>query len=122
MVKLSIIFGVIIVLLVLIFGFVFFEPFLTESEEVITVINKERWIGEKGSYFIFTEKEVFLNKNDYYHNKENADVLYPLFKEGFTYKVKVVGVYLPFLPRFRNIINIIEKQETNFPLKRNIER
>jgi hypothetical protein len=113
---LSIIFGVIVIILILVFGFVFFEPFLTESEEVITVINKERWVGEKGRYFIFTEKEVFLNQNDYYHNKENADALYPLFKKGMAYKVKVVGYYLPFLPRFRNIINIIEKRDTNTPL------
>lgn len=114
--SLSIIFGVIIIILILVFGFIFFEPFITETEEVITVINKERWVGEKGRYFIFAEKEVFLNQNDYYHNKENADALYPLFKKGMTYKVKVVGYYLPFLPRFRNIINIIEKKDTNTPL------
>lgn len=115
--NLSIIFGVVVIILILVFGFIFFEPFITETEEVITVINKERWVGEKGSYFIFTEKEVFLNQNDYYHNKENADALYPLFKDGMTYKVKVVGYYIPFIPRFRNIINIIEKKETNIPLQ-----
>jgi len=120
--KISIVFGVVAILCILIFGFVFFEPFLTEKEENITVINKERWMGEKGRYFIFTEKEVFLNENNYYHNKENADELYPLFKNGYSYKVKVVGVYLPFLPRFRNIINIIEKKETNIPLPQNYER
>lgn len=120
--KISIVFGVVAILCILIFGFVFFEPFLTEKEENITVINKERWTGEKGRYFIFTEKEVFLNENNYYHNKENADELYPLFKNGYSYKVKVVGVYLPFLPRFRNIINIIEKKETNIPLPQNYER
>jgi hypothetical protein len=115
--KFSTIFGVIAVLCIIIFGFVFFEPFLTEEQVNITVINKERWSGEKGKYFIFTEKEVFLNEDNYYHNKENADELYPLFKVGSSYRVKVVGLYMPFLPRFRNIINIMEKTETNFPLK-----
>jgi hypothetical protein len=115
MVRLSIFFGMIVIIVILLFGFLFFEPFLTESVEVITVINKERWTGEKESYFIFTEKEVFLNKNNYYHNKENADDLYPHFRKGGTYKVKVVGLYLPFLPRFRNIINIIEQKEANTP-------
>ena len=123
MMKLSIIFGVIAVICILIFGFIFFEPFLTEEEVDITVINKERWIGKKGSYFIFTQNEVFLNENNYYHNnKENADELYPLFNKGFSYKVKVVGLYLPFLPRFRNIINVIEKKETNIPLPQDYER
>jgi hypothetical protein len=115
--KLSLIFGVIIVLCIIVFGFVFFEPFLTEKVIDIRVVNMEKWPGEKGRYFIFTDKEVFLNEDNYYQNKKNADQLYPLFKKGDTYTVKVVGFYLPFLPRFRNIINIMEKRETNFPLQ-----
>ena len=110
------IFGVLIVLCIIVFGFVFFEPFFTEEVIDIKVINKERWIGEKGRYFIFSDKEVFLNENNYYHNKSNADELYPLFNRGDSYKVKVVGLYIPFLPRFRNITNILEKKETNVPL------
>ncbi len=110
------VFGVIIVLSIIVFGFVFFEPFFTEEVVDIKVINKERWTGEKGRYFIFSDKEVFLNENNYYHNKSNADELYPLFNKGDSYKVKVVGLYIPFLPRFRNITNILEKKETNVPL------
>jgi len=108
------IFGVIAVICIIIFGFIFFEPFLTEEDITIKVINKERWSGEKGRYFIFAENEVFLNENNYYHDKTNADKLYPIFKAGDTYKVKVVGFYLPFIPRFRNIVNIIEQKETHF--------
>jgi len=114
--KISMIFGVLIVLCIIVFGFVFFEPFFTEEVIDIKVINKERWTGEKGRYFIFSDKEVFLNENNYYHNKSNADELYPLFNRGDSYKVKVVGLYIPFLPRFRNITNILEKKETNVPL------
>ena len=114
--KISIVLGVIIFLCIIVFGFIFFEPFITEDEVEIRVINKERWTGERGSYFIFTDKEVFVNEDNYYHNKTNADELYKLFNRGDTYKVKVVGYYLPFLPRFRNIINILEKKATNVPL------
>jgi len=117
MVKISIFFGVIILLCIVLFGFVFFEPFLTEEVVEIRVLNKEKWTGERGKYFIFSDTEDFLNEDNYYHNnKTNADELYPLFKRGDSYKVKVVGFYIPFLPRFRNIINIIEKKEANFPI------
>jgi len=115
--KISTFFGILVVLCIIVFGFVFFEPFFTEKVIDITVINKAKWAGEKGRYFIFTDKEVLLNENNYYHNnKTNADDLYTIFKEGSSYKVKVVGLYIPFIPRFRNILTVLEKKETNFPL------
>jgi len=113
--KISTFFGIIIVLCVIVFGFIFFEPIFTEEVVDIKVVNKEKWSGEKGKYFVFTEKEVFLDENNYYHNnKTNADELYPMFKAGNSYKVKVVGLYIPFIPRFRNILTVLEKKESNF--------
>lgn len=116
--KLAVFLGFVSAIVVLIFGYLFFEPFTTKTEEVITVTNKERWGVEQGKYFIFTENEVFTDANDYYHNKDNADEVYKMIKVGFTYRVTVVGVYLPFLPRFRNILNIIETSTNEyFPVK-----
>jgi hypothetical protein len=116
--RLAVFLGFVSAIVILIFGYLFFEPFTTKTEEVITVTNKERWGNERGKYFIFTDDEVFTNSNDYYHDKDNADELYKMFKVGFTYKVTVVGVYLPFFPRFRNILNITEKfPNKNFPVK-----
>ncbi len=106
--RIAVFFGFITAIIILIFGYLFFEPFLTKTEEVITITATERWGNEAGKYFIFTDDEVFANVNNYYHNKDNSDELFKLFKLGYTYRVTVVGVYLPFLPRFRNIINIIE--------------
>ncbi len=116
MTKMAMFLGFLIILVVLAFGFMFFEPFFSETEKTIVVQNKEVWKGESEKYFIFAEDEVFLNENNYYHNKSNADDLYPLFQVGKTYRVKIVGYYLPLIPRFRNIINIIDQKETNVPL------
>ena len=108
MFRISIFVSIIIVIASILFGYLFFEPFLTEKVEIITVTNTQKWVNESGKYFIFTEDEVFLNANDYYQNKTNADELFPLFKKGYTYKVTVIGLYVPFIPRFRNIKSILE--------------
>jgi len=113
--KLAVFLGFALAILMLIFGFMFFEPFLNKTEEVITIINKEKWGDEGGKYFIFTQDEVFLNVNNYYHSKDNADELFPLLKIDFTYKVTVIGANIPWLPRFRNIINIIYSENEYFP-------
>ena len=106
--RLSALAGFIIILLVILFGYLFFEPYITEDTVTIKVINKAQFGKEKGKYFVFTEDEVFSNSNNYYQNKENADELNQQIYPGSTYKVKVVGIYIPWLPRFRNIISILE--------------
>lgn len=106
--RLSAMVGFIIVLIILLFGYLFFEPFLTESTIDIKVINKSQFGNEPGKYFVFTIDEVFYNSNNYYQNKENADELNDKIYPGTSYKVKVVGLYIPWLPRFRNITKILE--------------
>jgi hypothetical protein len=106
--KLSAMIGFVIILLVLLFGYLFFEPFLTEDTITIKVLNKSQFGNEPGKYFVFTEDEVFYNSNNYYQSKENADELNKQIYPGTTYKVKVVGIYMPWLPRFRNITKILE--------------
>jgi len=106
--RLSAMAGLLIILLVLLFGYLFFEPFLTEDTITIEVINKAQFGNEPGKYFVFTQNEVFYNSNNYYQSKENADELNKQIFPGSKYKVKVVGIYMPWLPRFRNITNVLE--------------
>lgn len=121
MFRFSMIVGVIIIMATLIFGYLFFEPFLTEKEEIITVLNVEKWGNESGRYFIFTKDEVFLNSNDYYQNKHNADEMFKQFRKGYTYKVKVVGIYMSFIPRFRNILQIMESSPNEYFPQSNLD-
>ncbi|QQS38002.1 MAG: hypothetical protein IPM56_08710 [Ignavibacteriales bacterium] len=100
--------AVVMILFIIVFGYIFFEPYLTEREIVITVVNFEKFPKENGKYYIFTTDEVFENTNYYYHKKNNADRLITKFIKGDTYRVKVVGFYLPAINRFRNIIDIVE--------------
>lgn len=106
--RLSAMIGFLIVLLIILFGYLFFEPFVTEETITIKVLNKSQFGNEPGKYFVFAQDEVFNNSDNYYHSKENADELNEKLYPGSTYKVKVVGLYIPWLPRFRNIIKILE--------------
>ena len=106
--RLSAMVGFVIVLLVILFGYLFFEPYITEETITIKVLNKAQFGNEAGKYFVFSSDEVFYNSNDYYQNKENAEELNEKIYPGSTYKVKVVGIYLPWLPRFRNITEILK--------------
>lgn len=104
----KIFFGVVIIILCLVYGYLFFERYLTEEEIKITVINSEKFGNEPNEYLIFTKDEVFEDVNNSYHQKYNADEIYSRLIKGRTYKVKVVGVYLPGIPRFRNIVEIVD--------------
>jgi len=106
--KFSVMGAFIVILVVLLFGYLFFEPYITEDTVSIKVINKAKFGKEVGKYFVFTDDEVFLNSDNYYQNKDNADEIEKIINIGGNYKVKVVGVYLPWLPRFRNITKVIE--------------
>jgi hypothetical protein len=94
-------------ILILGFSYLFFERFLTEEEIIITVVNKEKFGTEDDRYLIFTPEEVFENSNNFYQRKTNAELVYKKLERGITYRVKVVGVYMPGLRRLRNITEVI---------------
>lgn len=105
----KIIIGLIIIITSLIFGYLFFERFLTEKQVTITVINSEKFGDEPGRYLIFTKDEVFEDVNNYYHDKHNATEVFKKLEKGRTYIVKVVSFYWPNLPHFRNIIDVVSE-------------
>jgi hypothetical protein len=113
--RFSVVLSLTAVFLVIIFAYLFFERFITETETEITVTNLARFGNIEGKYLIFTPDEVFENTDSYYHDKTNADDLFKQFQVGKNYKVKVVGFYIPFIPAFRNIIEITDQ---NLPTKK----
>ena len=107
---LALLFTIVTIILTLVFlgfSYLYLEKFLTEEEIAITVINKEKFGNEEGKYLIFTPNEVFENSNNYYYGKSNADLVYLKLDRGVSYRVKVAGVYLPNIPRLRNIIEVV---------------
>lgn len=97
----------VVVGLIIVFSYLFFERYLTESERDIMVLSVEKFPNEPGKYFVFTPDEVFINVDNYYHDKTNADELSKQLRPGATYRVKLAGFYIPSIYKFRNIINVM---------------
>lgn len=107
MFKLILIGGLLFSICLILYSYLFLEKYLTEKEIIITVLNKERFGNEEGMYLIFTNEEVFQNSNNLYHQKSDSDQIYQKLERGVKYRIKVVGIYIPGLPRFRNIVKVI---------------
>jgi hypothetical protein len=103
--------SIIIIVIIIGWGYFYFEKFLTEKEIQITVINSEKYGDIPGKYFIFTDHEVFLDENNSRQDKYNADELFRKLKKGGTYKVKVVGQHIPYISEFRNITKIVDNNK-----------
>jgi hypothetical protein len=115
--------GLIIVLGIIVLGSILFESYLSDDEVKVKVIKKEASYDEEGNltYLIFTEDEIFINVNNNYHGKNNAEKLFKRIRKGRTYSFRVVGYsfrkMLPYLPEYRNIIDIIDEGDKTRKLK-----
>jgi len=113
---LKVVFGICVVTIVIFFSLLIFEKFVTEEIINIKVSYTEKIVDENGeiSFLVYTKDEIFENKNNYFHSKQNALNLAQLLKEGGNYRVKVVGykfgVKLPYFVPHRNIIEIISNK------------
>lgn len=72
----------------------------------IEINDKERIVdGEDSKYLIFTEDEVFENTDSIFFFKFNSSDFYNAFTVGERYEIKVVGLRIPVLSRYRNIVD-----------------
>lgn len=114
---LKLFFGLLVVVAIIAAGALFFESFITEEELTIKIelVDKVVTKDNETYYLVYTKDEVFENRNNYFHKKENAESLNQKIKEGQKYRVRVVGyswgIKLPFFTEHRNIIDIVEEDD-----------
>jgi uncharacterized membrane protein YqiK len=104
--------SIIIVIIIVYWSYLYFERYLTETVEEITIVNSEKYGDMPEKYLIFTPHEVFLDENNRWQDKYNADELFQKLKKGHTYKVIIVGKHIPFISEFRNIIDLAESDKS----------
>lgn len=107
----------IVVFFLIIIGFLYLFEYSPKTYTV-TVTEKERVTQKNGDeytskYLIFCDGEngeslVFENTDTIFHLKFNSSNVYGQLKEGKQYEITVVGVRIPFLSTYQNIIKIKE--------------
>ncbi|MBU1098363.1 MAG: hypothetical protein KKB34_17920 [Bacteroidetes bacterium] len=106
-------FGLLIVVLLIIAGAIYFESFLTRKEVEITILKVDEMFTPENEkyYLIHTKDEIFENRNYYLHNKDYADALQNKLLSGNKYRIVVVGFNfesnIPLFLEHRNVVDVI---------------
>lgn len=81
---------------------------------IVTVEDKDRIVNDGDSYYLIFGSDsngnpiVFRNVDSMIYRKWNSSNVQAALKEGHTYKVKLVGIRVPFLSMYQNIIDYEE--------------
>ena len=84
----------------------------TQDNIVFTIDKAERVTDNDGKgsrYLVFTKTETFENTDRLVMLKFNSSDIHGSIKANQSYQAKVVGLRVPFLSWYRNIVSIKEK-------------
>jgi len=97
--------GGVVVIALLIIGAIT-SAYWSHDTVVVTVKDKERVnSGDSSYYLVFTENEVFKNKDSLLYMKFNSSDLYGELDKGETYEFDVYWFRIPFLSMYRNVVD-----------------
>lgn len=82
--------------------------FATMTSEVIEVKEKEAVGGQSGQYLIYTESEVYENRDSLWGLKFNSSDVYNRIEPGRCYRANVWGWRVPVLSMYRGIGQVEE--------------
>ncbi|HVO75539.1 MAG TPA: hypothetical protein VMT35_16030 [Ignavibacteriaceae bacterium] len=98
--------GTIIVFGILVYLYLSFEKTLTEKEVTVKILDIS---SIDDAYLVTTKNEIFINKDNSFYDKYDSDQINSKLEKGKTYKLNVVGVRIPFISKYRNIVEVVEE-------------
>jgi len=91
-------------------GLVIFDINGNFNDQIIeSAVVNEKLVKANSSgstYLIFTDKGVFANEDNIFRGKWNSSDVYAEITVGQTYNFEVVGYRIPFMSRYKNILEV----------------
>ena len=107
-------FGLIVASGIVLLVMLILEPYVASEEITIFVQRMEKITTDDGEiyYLVYTENEVFENRDNMFHKKDNTERIFKRMKKNNRYRVIVVGYSfadkIPFFSEHRNITKVVE--------------
>jgi hypothetical protein len=101
---------VVLVIFAVVLGLFFYLPRAYRGTEIVTILDKERinFVEDgknKSRYLVFTDKEVYQNRDDWFYLKFHSSDIYGYLKRGEKYKISVTGWRMELFSKYQNIIS-----------------
>ena len=108
---LGLILGAILAIGLIIFTIVY----ALNKDTVIATVTDKQVRGESGTYYVYTDEEVFVVKDSPFYFRWDSSDDWSLIEIGETYEFDVTGYRIPILSKYRNIIDyeLVDDEDDN---------
>ena len=85
------------------------------KDTVIATVTDKQVRGESGTYYVYTDEEVFVVKDSPFYFRWDSSDDWSLIEIGETYEFDVTGYRIPILSKYRNIIDyeLVDDEDDN---------
>lgn len=91
---------------ILVIGLIIFTIVCALNKDtVIATVTDKQVRGESGTYYVYTDEEVFVMKDSLFYFRWDSSDDWSMLEIGETYEFDVIGYRIPILSKYRNIID-----------------
>ena len=99
---------------IVVIGLIIFSIICALNKDSVTATVTDKQVrGESGTYYVYTDEEVFVMKDSLFYSRWDSSDDWSLIEIGETYEFDVTGYRIPILSKYRNIIDYELVDEIN---------
>ena len=101
---------------IVVIGLIIFSIICALNKDSVTATVTDKQVrGESGTYYVYTDEEVFVMKDSLFYSRWDSSDDWSLIEIGETYEFDVTGYRIPILSKYRNIIDyeLVDDEDDN---------